>query len=201
LARIAFDGTNAIIVIPLCKDSQAEALMADEGLFENVPETPAGCGSKAAGEARMRELVRDQIELRAVDLDSLIAADHRDFTASPAPGTPQGLAVYQNGVRINESFGDVFNWAFIPEMAISRASLMPQQPDLWPQCHRRGPVDRNEERIHLSGQGGRSDHRLLRKAPSPGRARSGAARAAVPLPPPELAGDEISFTVPVFSIR
>jgi hypothetical protein len=108
-ARIAFDGANAIIVIPLCKDSQAEALMADEGLFENLPETPAGCGSKAAGGARMREPVRDQIELRAVDLDSFIAADHRGFTASPAPGTPQGLAVYQNGVRINESFGDVVN--------------------------------------------------------------------------------------------
>jgi hypothetical protein len=102
--------------------------MADEGLFENLPETPAGCGSKAAGGARMREPVRDQIELRAVDLDSLIAADHRGFTASPAPGTPQGLAVYQNGVRINESFGDVVNWAFIPEMAVSRASLVPNNP-------------------------------------------------------------------------
>ena len=58
----------------------------------------------------------------------MIAADHRGFTASPAPGTPQGLAVYQNGVRINESFGDVVNWAFIPEMAISRASLVPNNP-------------------------------------------------------------------------
>ncbi len=30
----------------------------------------------------------------------------RGFTASPVEGTPQGLAVYQNGVRINEVFGD-----------------------------------------------------------------------------------------------
>ncbi len=30
-------------------------------------------------------------------------------------GTPQGLAVYQNGVRINEVFGDTVNWDLIPE--------------------------------------------------------------------------------------
>jgi iron complex outermembrane receptor protein len=54
--------------------------------------------------------------------------DYRGFTASPVPGTPQGLAVYQNGVRINESFGDVVNWDFIPEMAINRAVLVPNNP-------------------------------------------------------------------------
>jgi iron complex outermembrane recepter protein len=54
--------------------------------------------------------------------------DYRGFTASPVPGTPQGLAVYQNGVRINEAFGDVVNWDFIPEMAINRATLVPNNP-------------------------------------------------------------------------
>jgi iron complex outermembrane receptor protein len=54
--------------------------------------------------------------------------NYRGFTASPVPGTPQGLAVYQNGVRLNESFGDVVNWAFIPEVAINRASLVPNNP-------------------------------------------------------------------------
>jgi iron complex outermembrane receptor protein len=54
--------------------------------------------------------------------------DYRGFTASPVPGTPQGLAVYQNGVRINEAFGDIVNWDFIPEMAINRASLVPNNP-------------------------------------------------------------------------
>jgi iron complex outermembrane receptor protein len=58
--------------------------------------------------------------------------DYRGFTASPVPGTPQGLAVYQNGVRINESFGDVVNWDFIPEMAINRASLVPNNPRAQP---------------------------------------------------------------------
>ena len=31
---------------------------------------------------------------------------YRGFEASPVLGTPQGLAVYENGVRINEAFGD-----------------------------------------------------------------------------------------------
>jgi len=38
----------------------------------------------------------------------------RGFVASPVAGTPQGLAVYQNGVRINEAFGDTVNWDLIP---------------------------------------------------------------------------------------
>jgi iron complex outermembrane recepter protein len=54
--------------------------------------------------------------------------DYRGFTASPVPGTPQGLAVYQNGVRINEAFGDIVNWDFIPEMAISSAAMVPNNP-------------------------------------------------------------------------
>ena len=54
--------------------------------------------------------------------------DYRGFTASPVPGTVQGLAVYQNGTRINEAFGDVVNWDFIPEMAIAHLTLMPNNP-------------------------------------------------------------------------
>ena len=54
--------------------------------------------------------------------------NYRGFIASPVIGTPQGLAVYQNGVRINEVFGDIVNWDFIPENAISRMTLMPSNP-------------------------------------------------------------------------
>lgn len=37
-----------------------------------------------------------------------LAADlqFRGFSASPLNGIPQGLAIYQNGVRLNEVFGD-----------------------------------------------------------------------------------------------
>jgi iron complex outermembrane recepter protein len=58
----------------------------------------------------------------------LRALDYRGFTASPVIGTPQGLAVYQNGVRVNEVFGDIVNWDFLPETAINRMTLMPSNP-------------------------------------------------------------------------
>jgi iron complex outermembrane receptor protein len=53
---------------------------------------------------------------------------YRGFVASPTIGTPQGLAVYQNGVRVNEAFGDTVNWDFIPEAAVNRMTLHPSNP-------------------------------------------------------------------------
>jgi outer membrane receptor protein involved in Fe transport len=50
---------------------------------------------------------------------------YRGFTASPLLGTPQGLSVYQDGVRINEPFGDTVNWDLIPTAAISTINLIP----------------------------------------------------------------------------
>jgi outer membrane receptor protein involved in Fe transport len=47
------------------------------------------------------------------------------FTASPLLGTPQGISVFVDGVRVNEPFGDVVNWDLIPLNAISGMSLIP----------------------------------------------------------------------------
>lgn len=49
----------------------------------------------------------------------------RGHTASPLLGTPQGLSIYQDGVRINEPFGDVANWDLIPVAAIDSIILVP----------------------------------------------------------------------------
>lgn len=48
----------------------------------------------------------------------------RGFTASPLLGLPQGLAVYQNGVRINEPFGDTVNWDLVPLSAVDSVQLL-----------------------------------------------------------------------------
>ncbi|MBT8147568.1 MAG: TonB-dependent receptor [Gammaproteobacteria bacterium] len=48
----------------------------------------------------------------------------RGFTASPLLGLPQGVAVYQDGVRINEPLGDAVNWDMLPESAISSMTLL-----------------------------------------------------------------------------
>jgi outer membrane receptor protein involved in Fe transport len=52
----------------------------------------------------------------------------RGFVASPVAGTPQGLAVYQNGVRINEAFGDTVNWDLIPTAAIRSVTVVTNNP-------------------------------------------------------------------------
>lgn len=51
--------------------------------------------------------------------------NYRGFQSSPLLGAPQGLSVFQDGVRINEPFGDVVNWDLIPQNAISTISLVP----------------------------------------------------------------------------
>ncbi len=45
----------------------------------------------------------------------------RGFTASPVAGTPEGLAIYVNGARFNDAFGDTVNWDLIPQRAIKTA--------------------------------------------------------------------------------
>ena len=54
--------------------------------------------------------------------------DFRGFVASPIAGTPQGLAVYQNGIRINEAWGDNVYWDMIPSVAIDRFTLVTGNP-------------------------------------------------------------------------
>ncbi len=51
--------------------------------------------------------------------------NYRGFTASPQLGTPQGLSVFFDGVRVNEPFGDVVNWDLIPMNAIERFDIFP----------------------------------------------------------------------------
>jgi len=49
----------------------------------------------------------------------------RGFDASPVLGTPEGLAVYQGGTRINQGFGDTVLWDMVPSFAIDRIDVVP----------------------------------------------------------------------------
>ena len=49
---------------------------------------------------------------------------YRGYTSSPLLGLAQGMAVYQNGVRINEPLGDTVNWDLLPESAIYGIDLI-----------------------------------------------------------------------------
>jgi len=47
------------------------------------------------------------------------------YSASPLLGTPQGLSVFVDGVRVNEPFGDVVNWDLISTNSINSINLIP----------------------------------------------------------------------------
>jgi outer membrane receptor protein involved in Fe transport len=51
--------------------------------------------------------------------------NYRGYTASPLLGTPQGISIYLDGVRLNQPFGDVVSWDLIPRVAISEMALIP----------------------------------------------------------------------------
>jgi hypothetical protein len=57
----------------------------------------------------------------------------RGFAASPLLGLPQGVAIYQDGVRMNEPFGDTVNWELLPPNAIASVNLMPGSNPLFGQ--------------------------------------------------------------------
>ncbi len=48
----------------------------------------------------------------------------RGFTAAPALGEPQGVAVFQGTMRVNEAFGDVVQWDLLPAFAIGRTQVI-----------------------------------------------------------------------------
>ena len=53
---------------------------------------------------------------------------YHGFQASPLQGNPQGLAVYLNGARFNQPFGDTVDWDLIPSLAIEQMNLVGSNP-------------------------------------------------------------------------
>jgi iron complex outermembrane receptor protein len=52
----------------------------------------------------------------------------RGFEASPISGVAEGLAVYQDGVRLNEAFGDNVNWDLVPAFAVRGFAVQSNNP-------------------------------------------------------------------------
>ena len=78
--------------------------------------------------------------------------NYRGYTASPLLGTPQGLSVYMDGVRLNQPFGDVVSWDLIPRdrdrVDDADAGL---ESAVRPQHARRGAVDPDQGRPSRRG--------------------------------------------------
>lgn len=76
----------------------------------------------------------------------------RGFTASPLLGTPQGLSVYLDGVRMNQPLGDVVSWDLIPRAAIASLTLMPGSNPLFGLNTLGGAVSiRTKDGLHAPG--------------------------------------------------
>lgn len=53
---------------------------------------------------------------------------YRGFEASPLPGNAQGLAVYLDGARFNQPFGDTVDWDLVPDMAVEALDVVSSNP-------------------------------------------------------------------------
>jgi outer membrane receptor protein involved in Fe transport len=53
---------------------------------------------------------------------------YHGFAGSPLQGTPQGLAVYVNGMRFNQPFGDTVDWDLLPGNAIDQLNMEGSNP-------------------------------------------------------------------------
>ena len=105
----------------------------------------------------------------------------RGFEASPVLGTPQGMAVYQNGVRINEAFGDTVNWDLIPGHR--------HRPDRRTERDLRVRLERagrrhdgdDEERLYVPGVRRHGIRRLVQSTPSAGASTASTTAPSAPM--------------------
>ncbi|HEU4708891.1 MAG TPA: TonB-dependent receptor, partial [Methylophilaceae bacterium] len=138
---------TAVLMTPGLSVAENRAEALETGTVEVVSTTPLpGIGTPidqvpsnvqtASGKELQEQHVLDMSEFINNNLGSVTITDgqvnpympdvfFRGYTASPLAGAPQGLSVFQDGVRINEPFGDTVNWGLIPHTAISSINLIP----------------------------------------------------------------------------
>ncbi len=109
-----------------------------EGSGVGAADVPAEIATITAGDiARQRSQNVVDVLLRhvpSVSINSETGNDFepdvqfRGFVATSLSGVPEGLAVYQDGVRINEAFGDNVGWDLIPTLAIDDMQVITGNP-------------------------------------------------------------------------
>jgi iron complex outermembrane receptor protein len=147
--RRLFAGAALSALLPCFANAQ-EGGTVDLGTLEVVAAAPTGAPDLAADKvpAAVRTLSAADLaktgeptvagdlarQLSSVSVNSVSGnpfqpdVNYRGYDASPISGTPEGLAVYQNGVRVNEAFGDTVNWDLILPTAIDRTELVSNNP-------------------------------------------------------------------------
>ncbi|GAB2180493.1 TonB-dependent receptor [Denitratisoma sp. agr-D3] len=109
-------------------ESFVPGLGMDKHLVPSNVQSFSGEDMKRAQSANLPAFMTEQ--LPSVSANSVtgnplqVDLAYRGFYASPLMGMPQGLSVYLDGMRMNESFGDTVLWDLIPRNAIAGANLL-----------------------------------------------------------------------------
>jgi len=138
LAQAAPAGSGATVVLPTIDVFSITPLGGLSGTGVDVNKVPAAVtviDSKEIEREESPSIVKSLAQYTpSVDVQDVAGNPFqpnvlfRGFDASPVSGTPQGLAVYQNGVRINEAFGDTVNWDLIPTVAVRTMDVISNNP-------------------------------------------------------------------------
>jgi len=150
MARSAASGAATIAVLLSAAAANAEVQTIELPTFEVVPTTPLSGGEINVAQSPFSVWQTGAQDIQTFNDTTLTGTlarqapgvtvgnvsgndfqpnvSYRGFDATPVTGTPIGLAVYQNGVRINEAFGDTVNWDLIPENAIDRTAIVAGNP-------------------------------------------------------------------------
>ena len=134
-AQVATSDAGATITLPTVEVIGTSPLTAvgidRDKLPANVQSVPPPDSTKQAAPTLTNQLDErlGSVNLNA-NLDNPFQPDvqYRGFTASPVVGTPSGIAVYQNGVRLNDPFGDFVSWDLVPDFAVNRLDVIPTNP-------------------------------------------------------------------------
>jgi len=124
--------TTPLLTLPEIKVHGTTPLMAVPLPEEDIPvnvQTATGSDYIASGTLNLTDfLARDfagisltHVQNNPFQPDVL----YRGFTSSFLIGTPPGLSVFIDGVRVNEPLADQVNWNLIPTDAIERIELLP----------------------------------------------------------------------------
>jgi iron complex outermembrane recepter protein len=125
-APAAVEGVTVISASPLpgsglsadLAPAAVQTLSADDLRLGGVPGAAGALGAQL-GSVSLSDTLADPFQP-----DVLV----RGFAASPVLGASQGVAVYQNGARINEAFGETVNWDLTPDLAIRRLDVLGANP-------------------------------------------------------------------------
>jgi outer membrane receptor protein involved in Fe transport len=134
-AVLAQESGAPSIVLPPVDIIGTTPLLGSGVSRDKVPSANQTIGSQAVSlEGEPSYLTALQNQAQGVQMDSAAGGPfqpnllYHGFQAAPLQGTPQGLAVYLNGVRFNQPFGDTVNFDLIPDIAIDTMNLEGANP-------------------------------------------------------------------------